>query len=65
MQFKPLPVDVIAEFLKVSLDVLFDTASKDPHALRIYDSYMDFRKRAINVAPTDHLGYLEARSSQL
>ncbi|PPR15236.1 MAG: Monocarboxylate 2-oxoacid-binding periplasmic protein [Alphaproteobacteria bacterium MarineAlpha9_Bin7] len=65
VQFKPLPEDVISEFLKVSLDVLFDTASKDPHALRIYNSYMDFRKRAINVAPTDQLGYLEARSSQL
>ena len=64
VQFKRLPDDVISEFLKVSLDVLYDTASKDPHAMRIYESYMDYRKRAIELSPTDHLGYLDARSAQ-
>mgnify|MGYP001182555174 FL=1 len=64
VQFKRLPDDVISEFLKISLDVLYDTAAKDPHAMRIYESYMDYRKRAIELSPTDHLGYLDARSAQ-
>ena len=63
-QFKMLPEDVIKSFLKISLDVLYDTASKDAHAMKVYESYMDFRKRALPASENDMLPYLLARSTQ-
>ena len=63
VQFKRLPDDVISEFLRVSLEVMRETAEKDPHALKIHDSYMEFRRRVTNIAPTVELGYFGARSA--
>ena len=65
VQFKRLPDDVIAAFLRTSLDVLRETGEKDPLARRIHDSYMAFRARATVIAPTVELGYLGARSTQV
>ena len=64
VQFKMFPDDVIREFLKISLEVLHDTASKDAHAMKVYESYMDFRKRALPASENDMLAYLQARSMQ-
>ncbi len=61
--FKRLPDDVIAAFLKVSLDVMRETAEKDSLALRIHDHFMAFRERASAIAPVVELGYLSARSA--
>jgi TRAP-type mannitol/chloroaromatic compound transport system substrate-binding protein len=63
VQFKRLPDDVIEAFLKVSLEVIRETAEKDPHAMRIHENFMEFRRRATNIAPTVELGYLGARST--
>lgn len=63
VQFKRLPEDVIDEFLQISLEVVSETAAKDPLAQRIHDSYMEFRRRAANIAPTVELGYFDARST--
>ena len=60
--FRRLPGDVIAAFLKHSLDVVRETGARDPMARRIMDNFMAFRERAVGVAPTVELGYLDARS---
>ena len=62
VRFLRLPDDVIAAFLRTSLDVVRETGERDPLARRILESFMAFRERAVNIAPTVELGYLGARS---
>ena len=64
VEFRMFPDDVVSTFLSTSLDVLYDTAAKDPHAMKVYESYMDFRKRALPASEKDMLAYLSARSRQ-
>ncbi len=65
VEFKKLPDDVIAAFLRTSLDVQRETAERDPLARRIYESFLAFRERATEIAPTVELGYLGARSTEV
>ena len=64
VRFLRLPADVIASFLKNSLDVARETGARDPLARRILESFMAFRERAVTIAPTVELGYLGARSTE-
>ena len=65
VRFRKLPDDVIAEFLRTSLDVVRETGARDPLARRVLDSFMAFRERAVGIAPTVELGYLGARSTEI
>ncbi len=64
IRFRKLPDDLISAFLRTSLDVLRETADRDPVARRIHDSHMAFRERSVGIAPAVELGYLGVRAGE-
>lgn len=55
------PDDILRSFFAASEDVLADVAKEGKLAKKIYDSYQQYRKEAVESSPFMELGYLYAR----
>jgi TRAP-type mannitol/chloroaromatic compound transport system substrate-binding protein len=54
--------DLLKEVGRVSGEVVAEVGKSDPMTLKVYDSYMDFRSKAIGWAAIADQGYYNARS---
>ncbi len=59
---KPFSERILAEMARVSLEVLEETAARDPFTQKVYDSFMAARKDAIDWGRISDRAFAEARS---
>ena len=63
VQVKRLPDDVLKNLRSLSEEVVADIAAKDPVTSKVYKSYFEFRKQAIEWHNISERAYLNARES--
>lgn len=61
--FGSLPPDVLAKWFEISEEVVAETAAGSDIDKRIYQSWLGFRQRAVDIAPLSMLGYMQSRNS--
>ena len=62
VQLRKFPDDVLTELGKYSGEVVAEVAAEDPMTKKIYDHYIDFRKKAIGWTKYGEQAYVNARS---
>ena len=61
VNIKRLPDDVLKELRSIAEDIVLSTASKDPMAKEVYESFNKFRKQAMAWHDVSELAYFNAR----
>lgn len=62
VQLRKFPDDVLLQLQKVSGEVVAEIAKKDAKTQKVYDSYMDFRKKSADYSDISERAYLNARA---
>jgi len=62
VNLKKLPDEVLTEFGKISGDVVAAVANEDPFSKKVFESYLDFRKKQVAYTKISEQAYLNARS---
>jgi TRAP-type mannitol/chloroaromatic compound transport system substrate-binding protein len=62
VNLKKLPDDVLTEIGKLSGEVVAQVASEDPFTKKVYESFLDFRKKQVAYTRISEQAYLNARS---
>ena len=62
VNLKKLPDDVLTEIGKLSGEVVAQVASEDPFTKKVYESFLDFRRKQVAYTKISEQAYLNARS---
>jgi TRAP-type mannitol/chloroaromatic compound transport system substrate-binding protein len=62
VQLRRFDDELLKEIGRVAGEVVAEVGASDPLTQKVYDSYMDFRTKAVGWAETSDQGYLNARS---
>ena len=61
VQLRRFPQTVYDAMLSAGEDVARETAAKDPFTAKVYESWFEFRKKVVALAPLTELGYMALR----
>ena len=59
---KNFPEDVIAAMFKAGKDIIKEKSQEDKFTLKVYNQWINYRAKIINLAPLTELGYMKLRS---
>ena len=62
VKLRRMPNEVLQEIGNVSGALMEELAAQDPMTKKIYDSFLDFRKKSIRMSKLSDLAYLQARN---
>ena len=64
VQLRRFPQEVYDAMLAAGADVAREAAEKDPFTRKVYESWLGFREKIIELSPLTELGYMALRDAQ-
>ena len=64
VKLRKFPAEVYDAMLAAGAEVARETADKDPFTFKVYESWLEYKKLSMELAPITELGFMSLRDSQ-